>query len=122
MILYHYTCADHGLPGITSSGVVLPNWHPILMATVAWFTDQATPNRERLGLGMTLTRCDRMAYRFTVDASLCRAWMESPERRSARSWDLRSLERFGNPERWWIASVPVPALRDLSWAGSGVSS
>lgn len=115
--LFHYTCADHGLPGITASGVVIPNWHPILQCTVAWFTDQDTPDRQRLGLGMNLTRCDRMAFRFTVEADLCRFWLDSPERRSVRSWDLRSLEGFGNPEHWWIASVPVPALRDLSWTG-----
>lgn len=114
-ILYHYTCADHGRPGIIRSGVIIPNWHPFVGAALAWFTTEADPDRQATGLGMSLTRCDRMAFRFTADPRHCTPWFKSWQRRQCPVSVTEALEQFGDPEHWWVSSVPVVASPDPNW-------
>lgn len=115
MTVFHFTCADHGYPGINRAGVVIPNWHPILGVSLAWFTTEAEPDRERCGLGMHITRCDRMAYRFRVADGLTTEWVGSWVRRQTPTDVLDGLETYGDPEHWHISTVPVPAILDIAY-------
>jgi hypothetical protein len=44
-VLWHYTCADHGAPGIDRTGELRPNRHPLLpeLGPVVWLTDLTDP-------------------------------------------------------------------------------
>ena len=108
--LFHFTC-EHGHRAIGARGELRPQVaHPMLGCAVVWLTDDPMPDREATGLTMRLTRCDRMAYRYVVtDLRTCRPWRDSPERDGAPVWAVADLERFGDPEHWWIASDPTPA-------------
>ena len=106
--LYHFTCADHGEPGIRRERRVRPNWHPFFAGRIAWFTDDPAPEPEAVGLTSEIQPCDRMAFRVTI-----------PDNPAIIPWtDIRSrmpigprndLEMFGEPDRWFVAAVPVPA-------------
>lgn len=110
MRLFHFTC-DHGHDALGNRGELRPIVeHPFLHIKVVWLTSDPWPDRESTGLGMTITRCDRMQYRYMVtDLSNCRRWLDSPERTGAPVDAVADLESYGDPEQWWIASEPVRA-------------
>lgn len=114
--LYHFTCA-HGRRDIgTSNCLLLPHYHPYLKAKVLWLTNQAKPNREKTGLTMEHQPCDRMQFRYVaLNLSNCTRWLESHERERTPELALADLESFGDPEHWWIASMPIRARFDRSW-------
>lgn len=114
--LYHFTCA-HGRKDIGSSNcLLLPHLHPWLGSKVLWLTSEAKPDRQRTGLTMNLQTCDRMAFRYVVsDPSLCRAWLKSYERGLLKPNLLADLEEHGDPEHWWISSIPLRARLDREW-------
>lgn len=108
--LFHFTCADHGYRAIGKRGVLRPNWHPFLQANLLWLTTEAAPDRESTGLGMSIARCDRMAYRYIVtDLDDCQPWIGSGWRSQAPRHAVADLEAFGDPEHWWVSSSPVVA-------------
>jgi hypothetical protein len=77
---------------------------------VVWLTTEPWPDREKTGLGMSLTKCDRMTYRYRItDDTLCRPWLLSDERGSVAPDILHDLEDLGDPEHWWITPGPTPA-------------
>lgn len=110
--LYHFTCADHGFRGLGSQGVVRPNWHPLIGVALAWFTDDAHPTRDAVGLTAEIfTTCDRMKYRYRVvddEAHLkLRPWLGSIEQAHTNPHVQSDLHRFSDPARWWIATKAV---------------
>jgi hypothetical protein len=109
--LWHFTC-DHGYDGIGTRGFIVPMIeNPFTHLKLSWFTDQAQPDRERTGLTMEYTTCDRMAYRYrVVDDRGCRRWLWSAERARLARQDLSDLESYGDPEHWWIADEPTLAV------------
>jgi hypothetical protein len=71
-------------------------------------TTKAKPDRERTGLGMHLTKCDRMEFRYTVTPTgACVPWLRSLTRMRADLQVVEDLEGYGDPEHWWVASTPV---------------
>ena len=103
--LWHFTCTDHGEPGIRRSGLVLPN--PRAMLPVAWFTSNPDVPREALGLTSHALTCDRMACRF--EAASRRHLI--PWRHFAAPHPVRRLLESApgvDPALWWVSTRPVP--------------
>ena len=106
--MYHYTCVDHGKPGIDKDGVVKP--HPTI--GLAWFTDLDVPHVSSLGLTDHLLDCDRTKVRYEVDPEDVTPWMDV--RRTAA---LPSVLRVGlescpgaMPRHWFVSTSPVAVL------------
>ena len=114
-VLYHFTC-EHGHGALGEMGYLVPQIrHPQLGCLVTWLTTEREPNREASGLGMHVTTCDRMAYRYLVCEPIkARPWIGSPERNAAPVPVLLDLERYGDPEHWWVTSRPTLAMIDVS--------
>jgi len=108
--LYHFTC-DHGFNALGEEGMLCaPVTHPFLGCSVVWLTTQAQPDRESTGLGMTYTSCDRMKYCYEVsEPEKCRPWLGSLERFKSPLGAVEDLERYGDPEHWWITAEPTKA-------------
>ena len=64
--LYHYTCTCHGLRGISETGLVLPHYQPLLVATLTWLVTLPQAHPFELGLTNQTVRCDRAAVRLTI--------------------------------------------------------
>lgn len=118
--LYHF-CCSHSRQAIGRRGFLVPQLrHPTLGCKVIWLTTEASPDRERSGLGMHFTKCDRMGFRYRVDkAEPCHPWLGSLERALAPRHVVNDLERFGDPEHWWITAVPVKAELSVGAALGG---
>lgn len=114
-ILYHYTCADHGAPGIEADGFLRPNLHPMLRALgpVVWLTDLAhIADPKVVGLTATTLHCDRTAIRYVVFATDVVGLTWWPFARSiCDPVVVADLESYGWPTRWWIARENVPVRR-----------
>ena len=115
--LWHYTCSDHGAPGIETTGEVLPGaavsprLRLLASSHLAWFTDLDVPIRSALGLTQSVTRCDRTARRFRViDRDLVVPWVEVrgewPE-----LWGLE-LAPGAMPRHWYVSTHAVPVVED----------
>lgn len=108
--LYHYTCRDHGKPGIDRDGVLLPNWHWRLDTWLVWCTDLDVPLAEPLGLTSDTLNCDRTQVRYEVaDPADCMPWhmFARKLRRDIRE-DMECPP--GIPRHWWVSREPVPVL------------
>ena len=71
MILYHFTCRDHGMPGILRDGELRlqPRTRRAQLAGLPhliWMTDLDSAPREVLGLSSNTLTCDRMEVRFII--------------------------------------------------------
>lgn len=101
--LYHYTCKDHGAPGILGSGKIEPHRQPPEgQAALVWLTDLEAPNRTALGLTFQMLQCDRMERRFTI-----------PEPVEAHHWNDVKREHF---PRWWIERLEgAPGAMPMHW-------
>lgn len=108
-VLYHYTCTDHGHPGIYGSGEVRPG-----MDGVVWLTDLEVPVRDAIGLTRVSTKCDRGAVRYRVDTADRRvvSWMEF--RRGVTRDIIDDLETFPGAmsRHWFVALEAMPATYD----------
>jgi len=110
--LYHYTCHDHGGPGIAERLKVIPARQPFLGRTLAWFTDMDTPDPWALGLTNAFLCCDRTQVRVAVRPhewrDLCgiRPWWTY--RRTVEPVLRELLEEVGLPMHWWVTDQPVP--------------
>lgn len=109
--LWHFTC-EHGRRGIGKRGLlVAPIGNPLFGgARIIWLTTEAEPDRERTGLTMHTTRCDRMTYRYRVlQPERCTPWLACPWREIARPRVVADLESFGDPEHWYVTATPTLA-------------
>lgn len=113
MTYFHYTCRDHGLPGIRANEELYP--HPLLrdpaLPALVWLTDLPHPNREGLGLTSHVLACDRTEVRITVpDHSSIQPWWKwrraHPELGDL-SWALQSAPG-ARPAHWFVAPVALP--------------
>jgi hypothetical protein len=113
--LFHFTC-EHAAEKIGTRGYLRPFPQPVLGGrALVWLTDLAVPDVEGLGLTSVTLSCDRTEFRYeVVDPKRALPW---------RVWWLGSgvpvpaaiaLERCRpglTPERWWVSTVPILAVR-----------
>jgi hypothetical protein len=115
--LWHYTCSDHGAPGIRSDGFLRLSklWGQPWAPSAVWLTDLPFPDRERLGLTSVLLDCDRTEVRFEVETDTAVRWKHfAAEHGIPRQW-RRMLESQGaDPYRWFLSTEPVRVLIDAS--------
>lgn len=110
--LYHYTCREHGEPGITHDQKLLPHKQPLLGRHLVWLTDLDTPHPWALGLTNYLLCCDRTQVRVTVHPWVCKdicgvhAWWHY--RRTIHPVLREAVEQTGMPMHWWVTELPVP--------------
>lgn len=109
--LYHYTCAEHGRPGIEAAKHVRPFPQPLLRKNLSWFTDMELPDRQALGLTQATLCCNRTEYRVTVNTTGSGIvpwwhWQHGKVQRVIRE----VLELDGLPMHWWVSELPVAAL------------
>jgi hypothetical protein len=114
-VFYHYTCADHGAPGIEADGFLRPNAHPMLRALgpVVWLTDlDHLTDPKAVGLTSATLSCDRTAIRYVVFAADVVGLTWWPFARSVCDRAVvADLESMGYPSRWWITRENVPIRR-----------
>lgn len=113
MRLYHYTCSDHGKPGIERDKVVRPGADlgvDLPQSKFAWFTDLDVPHREALGLTDRIAKCDRTAHCYVVDSPKVMAWMTV--RRALPRYFVDALESTPGamPRHWFVSAEPIPTV------------
>lgn len=110
-VLYHYTCIDHGYPGISRDRLIIPRLHPFLRTKLVWLTDLDIPDRHALGLTAGWIPCDRTAVRVDVettrDVIRWGAWAHhaQPSRALRNAFEADAL-----PAHWWVSALPVDVL------------
>lgn len=115
--LYHYTCVDHGEPGIRSKGKLLPNLQPLLGRSLVWLTDLDTPDAWALGLTQHTLCCDRTEIRVTAkpfhgtDKTAVVPWWHYA--RNVEPVLREVLETKGLPMHWWVSPQPVTAIETM---------
>jgi hypothetical protein len=106
--LYHYTCAEHGAPGIEADGYLRARTHPLMpqLGDVVWLTDldlSSAPYPDKLGLTHDRIDCDRSAIRYIViPADVPRLTWWPFIRHVVSGSVVRDLERSAWPQRWWL--------------------
>jgi hypothetical protein len=109
--LWHYTCRDHGEPGISRDQKLLPHNQLLLGRHLVWLTDMDTPHAWALGLTNYLLCCDRTQVRVTVNLSDGHTHGIYPwwyYRRTVHPVIREALEQTGMPMHWWVTEQPVP--------------
>lgn len=112
-VLYHYTCVDHGQPGIEHDQKLRPNPHPLLpeLGPVVWLTDLAELlNVETVGLTSQFTKCDRTAVRYEVRRNANGVVWWPFVRGMCNKSVVADLERDGQPTHWWVCTRPIAVL------------
>lgn len=114
-VLYHFTCPDHGEPGIEAEGLIRPRAHPMMrhLGPLVWLTDLPMPvSPEVVGLTSNYLTCDRMAVRYDVFAEDVPGLQWWPMvRQGCDPAVVAGLERYGWPTRWWIGRGDIPIRR-----------
>lgn len=115
--LFHFTCGDHGFPGIGKRGLLMPPKNRTLFGIshvdigVVWLT---TGGFEATGMAQSgYATCKQWEYRYIVtDASTCEPWLTSKAREVLAKEEIiplvEALEQVGDPTTWWVSSEPVP--------------
>lgn len=119
MILYHYTCDDHGLPDILAADRITPYRQPLLPSAppIIWLTDlggiRTQRQAESLGLqssgrsGGPGARCNRIAARFTVQPRYAIPWRDFVAIHHLDPSAVALLEFERTPQHWWVTPQPI---------------
>lgn len=113
MTLYHWTCADHGRPGIEREGVIRPGSDlgvNLPQSMFAWFTDLDAPNRDALGLTNAVAKCDRLAHGYIVDSPKVMPWMSIRRALPRHFVDMLETTPGAMPRHWFVAAEPIPTV------------
>lgn len=90
------------------SGLINPN---AMGDRLVWLTDLPVADRGALGLTSYILKCDRTAFRFTVDADQpgITAWVDwCRAHRITRELRDRYEGTYGaRPLHWWVSDQPV---------------
>ena len=109
MSLWHFTCADHGLPGIRETGELRPN--ELAALPLVWLTDLAVPSRDALGLTSWSLSCDRTEVRVPVPAhpAIEPWWTWRRAHPELRPWaELLEAALGARPAHWLVSASPLP--------------
>jgi hypothetical protein len=114
--LWHFTCS-HRASLIVTDGVLKPNPQPFLRgAALVWLTDLDVPDRDGLGLTSSFIKCDRTEFRFEATSHIgIEPWITSRWRQAMTPVDRDDFEFYGQPLRWFVATMPVPVLARYKW-------
>ena len=108
---YTRTCS-HSVWQIEDAGVVTPHRHPVLGASMSWWSFDPNASARALGLdGHELVKCDRMEYQFAAvpeDVHLIVPW-PSVSRQFQMGTYLEAA-RGSRPTLWGVAFEPVRAV------------
>lgn len=110
MRLYHFTCDDHGLPGILATGRIQPRRQILLpeAGPIIWLTDLNQVHiPELLGLQSSSIRCNRLDNRFTVEPRYAIPWREFVAVHRLDPFVVADLEFERTPEHWWVTPQPI---------------
>lgn len=115
MRLYHYTC-EHGAKGITRRGMIRPASHPLVPdCRIVWLTDMAPPDRDALGLTSDTLTCDRLAFRYLVDADDAESWATFAQRFAVPFLARAYLEMYRRPQHWYVLRRSVLGVLDRTY-------
>lgn len=121
--LYHFTCSDHGLPGIRNQGgLLIPNIgvRRITPTPIVWLTSDPEAAREDIGLSSTILTCDRMEARCEVkDTRRCMPWSYYAARRGVPVLIRDMLEFETKPDTWWVSEHPLRVTHIEILGGQG---
>lgn len=116
--LYHYTC-EHGRRGLGTRGMLRPNPQPVLGGRpLIWLTDQSEPEREALGLTSRMLACDRLQFRYRVEADRAQRYLDWAARVSLPfSWraELEAIHGV-RPETWFVLESSALAILDRGYS------
>ena len=108
--LYHFACR-HSAHGIGRYGIIVPNFHPVLLVKLAWFTDRPDLDREALGLTSHTLACDRMEYLYrTENATSCVPFLEWAKA-TGNPFVGKIVGEASRPEHWFVSMYSVPVRR-----------
>jgi hypothetical protein len=115
VILYHFTCDDHGAPGIEANGgVIVPRYQDYLGLSLVWMTNDRHASRDDLGLSArVLLTCDRMANRFAIEAPVDAVpWLSIRSRMPRASVVALEGVRGTRPSAWFVSRAVQKGRRD----------
>lgn len=113
--LYHYTC-EHGAKALGRRGMLRPNEHPLLNgARLVWLTDMMDPDRLALGLTSDSLSCDRLAFRYIVQADDAMSWEEWARVHRVGPLARHLLEADRSCDRWFVLERSVLGIRDAAY-------
>ena len=93
-----------------------PNPQPFLQNQVLlWLTDQEMPDRAGLGLTSKMLDCDRLAFRYIVEADDARPFKDIASI-SAFGWMILESAAGARPETWWVVDHAVLGVLDRHYA------
>lgn len=107
MRLFHYTCS-HSRAKILLDGVLKPNERSYRQ--LLWLTDQPVPDPLGLGLTSFMLRCDRTAWRVSVDTEIAERWVDYAHRTRVEMAVRLGLDHNPGaaPLTWWVSEVDIP--------------
>lgn len=115
MTFYHYTCRDHGLPGIRETGELRPN--QVAVFPLVWVTDLTVPTRDALGLTSWSLTCDRSEVQVQVPhhPAIEPWWRWRRAHPELRDWAaLLEAAHGARPAHWFVSATPLPIdLKEL---------
>lgn len=115
MSLYHYTCA-HVRARLGRRAMITPQVQPSLgNVRLIWLTDQGTPDRAALGLTSTILTCDRLAFRYRVEAAGAVPWNDWKTRLPFTM--IARLESVAgtDPAIWYVLTSSALGLLDRAY-------
>jgi hypothetical protein len=118
--LYHYTCS-HTRPVVGTRGMLRPNPHPWLGVSVLWLTDQDAPDRRGLGLTSNMLQCDRLEFRYIVEAGDAKRWNDYAASVSLRARMILESASGARPDTWWVIDHAVLGVLDRSYSQAGLA-
>ena len=120
MRLFHYTC-EHGRAGIGDNGWLRPAQTFWGGEPLIWLTDMDVPDRVGLGLTSHILSCDRLDYRYVVEALAAYPWLTSPFRIAAPWFAVVALEGIEGvkPHHWFVSDRRLRARFDTGYAKRG---
>ena len=110
MRLYHYTCGDHGRPGIQRDGFVRPGADGLVWLTDLLDEKRRSKTRQALGLTSNIISCDRMEHVFEVEPSAMSYREAVACGLIARQRHMALVRPWTREANWYVSVTPVAVV------------